>query len=172
MTSPPSSPPPADHRRGQSPIGAVLALGVLVLVVLVGAVAVLSSSSESDGRRGTTAGIVSDDIAPLDLATVADSTALHYLAAEDHPATYQQVPCFCGCEEFLGHRHLLDCFVRADGQGWDAHAAGCGICIAESATVQALLDEDHDTLAIRDAVIAQYGAVPPTTVPTTLSSRS
>ena len=161
-----SSPSPADRPRGHTPIGVALALGVAAFVVLLGAVAVLAASTDPDGRRATADQAVSDT-APLDLATVADSTALHYLAAEDHPKIYQQVPCFCGCEEFLGHRHLYDCFVRADGRGWDTHAAGCAVCIAESATVLALLDEDRDASAIREAVIDQYGAVPPTTVATT-----
>jgi hypothetical protein len=142
-------------------MGPLVAAIATALVLFLGATIVLISGLDSD-RPGAASG-GGDDAPPLDIATVADATAAHYLAAESEPATYRDVPCFCGCEEFLGHRHLYDCFVRADGRGWDAHAAGCGICIAESVTVQELRDAGHDVPSIRDVIIAQYGATTPTT---------
>jgi hypothetical protein len=155
-----------DRRSTSGPAGgAVLAVAAAVLMVFVGAVVVLASGPDPDRHRPATGGIATDDTPALDLTSIADSIAVHYFAAEADPVTYRDVPCFCGCEEFLGHRHLYDCYVRADDRGWDAHAAGCGICIAESVTVQELLDEGHDIPTIRDAVIAQYGATTPTSSP-------
>jgi hypothetical protein len=105
--------------------------------------------------------------APLDLASIPHQIAGHYHAARDLADTYGQVPCFCGCEEFLGHRKLYDCFVRADGPGWEAHAAGCGVCIAESTTVRDLTGAGSDPTAIATAVIDRYGTTTPTTAPPT-----
>jgi hypothetical protein len=165
MTRSSSLPDGRQPPRGPA-AGVALAIVATALAALVGAVAVVMSSTDQE-RRATAAQAGPIDTAPLDLATVADPIAVHYRAAEADPVTYREVPCYCGCEEFLGHRHLYDCFVRADGRGWDTHAAGCGICIAESITVQALLDDGLDAPAIRDAVITQYGATTtPTTAPT------
>lgn len=171
MTRPGPRPEEQEPSPGLS-LGAVLGIAGAVLVLLIGAVAVLASTSDADRQRFAASEVTADDTPPLELASVAEATAVHYLAAEADPVTYQEVPCFCGCEEFLGHRHLYDCFVRADDQGWDAHAAGCGICIAESITVQELLVEGHDDPTIRGAVIAQYGAITPTTTPIAATSRS
>lgn len=168
MSRPDSRPDDQQPYPGLS-FGAVLGIAGAVLVLLVGAVVVLASTSDADRHRAGMVEIPADDTPPLELASVAEATAVHYLAARADPATYQEVPCFCGCDEFLGHRHLYDCFVRADGQGWDTHAASCGICIAESITVQELLGEGRDIPTVRDTVIDQYGATTPTTAPTTRS---
>ncbi|HLF40073.1 MAG TPA: PCYCGC motif-containing (lipo)protein [Acidimicrobiia bacterium] len=102
------------------------------------------------------------DVAPLDLATIGSQVADHYRYAETHEAAYRQIPCFCGCEGFLGHRDLYDCFVRADGTGYDAHAAGCGVCIGESAIARPLLEDGGAPANVRSAVVAQFGATPGT----------
>ncbi len=114
------------------------------------------------------AGGVSDaptDAAPLELASVSTDIAGHYRAAAELADVYREVPCYCGCEEFLDHRHLYDCFVRADGQGWEAHAAGCGVCIAESALVRDLTDAGTLAGDIPAAVIDRFGTTPTTAPP-------
>lgn len=60
---------------------------------------------------------------------------LHHAVADDE-AAFVAVRCYCGCEAMLEHRHLLDCFVRPDGQ-WERHAVGCGICQVEAREVLA-----------------------------------
>lgn len=93
-------------------------------------------------------------IAPDD---VPEQVAVLYRAAHDHAAIFEQIPCFCGCEAMLGHRHLLDCFARPDG-GWEAHALGCGVCLGEAQQVEDLLAAGvEDPAAIREAVIAEWG---------------
>ena len=136
----------------------VIALLGLLAGIVVGAG---SDTDAAEGRQGGS-GLAA---APLDLAEVADGIAGHYEAATTHEAAFAAVPCYCGCEEFLGHRNLHDCFVRSDGDGWDAHAAGCGVCIAESTVVRALLDEGQPAPVIRAAVIDQFGSTPTTTPP-------
>lgn len=88
---------------------------------------------------------------------VPGAVAVLYRAAHDHSTVYEQIPCFCGCEAMLGHRHLLDCFARPEG-GWEAHALGCGVCLGEAQQVEDLLAAGVvDASAIREAVVAEWG---------------
>jgi hypothetical protein len=70
----------------------------------------------------------------VDLASLpVEHQVLYEAAAADHDA-FTQVRCYCGCEAFLDHRHLLDCFERPEG-GWERHATGCAVCLAEAEEV-------------------------------------
>lgn len=70
----------------------------------------------------------------VELASLpAEHQVLYEAAAADREA-FTQVRCYCGCEEFLAHRHLLDCFERPEG-GWELHATGCAVCLAEAEEV-------------------------------------
>lgn len=157
---------PPDGRHTTRVVALALAAPVLVAALVVAVVAVVVGTGGGDAadatahRTGT--GLAA---APLDLAAVSPGIAGHFTYAKAHQDAYRQIPCYCGCEEFLGHRHLYDCFVRADGKGWDAHAAGCGVCIGESVTARRLLDEGQDPAAVRAAVIEQFGSTPATTPP-------
>lgn len=133
-------------------------LALFVLAVAV-AVAVIAGTLVAFSDATTTA------VAPRELAAVSPVVAEHYHSATDLEDVYRQVPCYCGCEEFLGHRHLYDCFVRADGQGWDAHAARCGVCIAESTMVRDLTAANTPTEDIPAAVIDRFGTTPITAPP-------
>jgi hypothetical protein len=91
------------------------------------------------------------------LDTVSPEVAAHYHFADAHPSMYEQVPCFCGCDQMLGHRSLLDCFVKPDGSGWEPHASGCGVCIQESTMIQRMLARGIPPNQIRDTIVAHYG---------------
>lgn len=145
---------PGSARRGR---WAALILG-LGLGLVAFAVPFLVSGAEDDvPRGGVTPG-------PLDLATVTPEIADHYRFAAAHADEYASLPCFCGCEEFLDHTGLLDCFVRQDG-AWEAHASGCGVCIGESATARQMLDDGHTVPSVREAVVAKFGTSPITAPP-------
>lgn len=105
-------------------------------------------------------------VAPLELASVSDRIAGHYRYAKVHTAEYEQIPCWCGCEQFLDHRNLADCFVRADGKGWEAHAAGCGVCNAEAVIAERMLAEGHSPLDVKSTVDSQFGTTAITAPPT------
>lgn len=139
--------------------GLALLLGVPLAVVglVVGAVLLVTVDRSETSSAA---------VAPLELAAVPEEIAAHYRFAAANADAYRDVPCYCGCEQFLAHRDLYDCFVRADGAGWEAHASGCGVCIAESAAVRQLVDEGSTRTEIRSAVIEQFGSTPPTTPPT------
>jgi hypothetical protein len=95
---------------------------------------------------------------PMDMSTVPANIAAHYEFAAQHVSLYAQVPCYCGCKNSLGHRGLQDCFVKADGSGWESHASGCGVCIQESEMVRTLEAKGRSPTEIRAAVIAKFGA--------------
>ncbi len=70
----------------------------------------------------------------VDLASLPSEHQVLYEAAAADPEVFTQVRCYCGCEDFLAHRHLLDCFERPEG-GWERHATGCAVCLAEAEEV-------------------------------------
>jgi hypothetical protein len=123
------------------------------------------AAPDGSSLDGEPAGAVAIGLAvpPLDLADVVPNIAEHYRTAEANHDVYSQVPCYCGCERSIGHRHLADCFVRSDGGGWDAHAAGCAVCTNESTMVRRLLADGADTATIRQSIIAEFGALAPDT---------
>jgi hypothetical protein len=92
----------------------------------------------------------------------ADHQELYRAAAAD-PEAFEAVACYCGCESFLDHRHLGDCFVRADG-GWERHATGCAVCLAEARELIDLRATDTPIDEISARIDARYGAI---TVPAT-----
>lgn len=131
-----------------------------VLVVLTG-VGIIGSGVSV--RNGSDPPLVAEEmvaVAPgglVDPADVPETVAVLYRAAHEHADIYAEVPCFCGCEAMLGHRHLLDCFARPDG-GWEAHALGCGVCLGEARQVEDLLAAGiEDAGSIREFVIAEWG---------------
>jgi hypothetical protein len=91
------------------------------------------------------------------LTSLSEDVASHYHFADAHPSTYEQVPCFCGCDAMLGHRSLLDCFVKPDGSGWESHASGCAVCVQESQMIRRMLDRGIGPDAIADTIVAHYG---------------
>ena len=81
-----------------------------------------------------------------------------YQAAAADPDGFEAVTCYCGCEAFLNHRHLLDCFLRPDG-GWERHATGCGVCLAEARDVIDLRADGTPVSEIVRHIDDRYGAI-------------
>ena len=119
---------------------------VAIAIIAVMTVAVTLAPPGSDGSDGPAPGEVSDPmlaVAPggvVELASLpADHQASYRAAAADLEA-FEAVTCYCGCESFLDHRHLLDCFVRPAG-GWERHATGCVVCLAQARDVIDMRDD-------------------------------
>lgn len=87
----------------------------------------------------------------------ADHQVLYQAAAAD-PEAFSEVRCYCGCESFLGHADLLECFVRADG-GWEAHATGCAVCLGEAEEVAELREEGVPIDEIVRRIDDRYGDI-------------
>lgn len=151
-----------DFSPRPNPIDSKMFRAFTVLVVLTGlgvaASGVWSSARDVPDLPLTASGMVA--VAPgglVDPEDVPDTLAVLYRAAHEHADIYAEVPCFCGCQAMLGHRHLLDCFARPDG-GWEAHALGCGVCLGEAQHVEDLLAVGIvDAESIRQSVIAEWG---------------
>lgn len=98
----------------------------------------------------------------IDLATLPhDHQALYRAAAADLDA-FQAVACYCGCEAFLEHRHLLDCFARPSG-GWERHATGCAICMAQARDVIDMREDGVPLDEIIRTIDGRYGGITKTT---------
>lgn len=157
MTAPEPAPLPTWMTRIARAIPALIIFGVTAVGAVLGVAVVDAVTSDTPAEQPAVAML---EVAPggvIEPTDLPDSLASLYRMAEDRPELFAGIPCFCGCDAMLDHRHLLDCFVRPDGSGWEAHAAGCGVCLGEAQQVADLLaagETDHD--AIRSAVVAQW----------------
>lgn len=88
-------------------------------------------------------------------------TVHNYRFAEANPSAVWTIPCYCGCLS-LGHRNLLDCFVRRGG-GYEPHASGCMICGKEATLVEAMLTAGRSNAEIRAAIDAEFSEYGPGT---------
>jgi ribosomal protein L40E len=112
-----------------------LAIG-LVLVLLVGAVAVVSGTFRSGGdSTGTIA--TSDALKSMEgmagpmpawLSSASKEVKTEYAWAVDHHDELQYFPCYCGCYDNAGHDSNYECYFQHNGNGqitgYDQHAYG------------------------------------------------
>lgn len=140
--------PPAPRRPWWA-----LALALTAVVVAVAVVAPRLDDAGADSPMVAVApgGSISLDEVPADHARL-------YRAAAEHDEVFEQVACYCGCESFLDHRHLLDCFVRPGG-GWERHATGCTVCLAEAEDVLEDLDAGLPADEIAERIDRRYGVM-------------
>jgi hypothetical protein len=131
-------------------------ISIVVLALAIPVAVAARSGAPPVGEGGATATGIADD-GTVDLALMDDERAAHYRAAARHADTFRAVTCWCGCEQFLAHENLYDCFVRADGQGWEPHAVGCGICLSEAAEVRYQLDAGASPERIASTIDDAYG---------------
>ena len=73
-----------------------------------------------------------------------------YQVAREIPETLAQLPCYCHCDESVGHKSLQSCFV-------DTHAASCATCVGEALTAHQLQKQGLSPSQIRERIIAEYG---------------
>ena len=73
-----------------------------------------------------------------------------YRAVKQIPTTIAQLPCYCHCDEGMGHKSLYSCFE-------DDHAAHCAVCVNEALLALRLEREQKLTPAqIRERIVTQY----------------
>jgi Protein of unknown function with PCYCGC motif len=73
-----------------------------------------------------------------------------YRAVKQIPTTIAQLPCYCHCDEGMGHKSLYSCFE-------DDHASHCDVCVREALMALRLEREEKLTPAqIRDRIVAHY----------------
>jgi hypothetical protein len=143
------APTPAAEGSGRAFWVALALVTVVVLGAVGGGVAVLLGGGHVEQPPAVAAGGI------VELSAMPGHVADHYRFAAAHPGVYSEVPCFCGCDATLGHRFLLDCFVRPGG-GWEAHASGCGVCLEEGQMIRSMLARGATTAEIRADVIDAF----------------
>lgn len=72
-----------------------------------------------------------------------------YRAAKEIPETLAQLPCYCHCDQSMGHKSLHSCFE-------DTHASQCTVCVSEALLAYNLQRSGMNPTQIRERIIAQY----------------
>ncbi len=72
-----------------------------------------------------------------------------YRAVKEIPETIAQLPCYCHCDQSMGHKSLHSCFE-------DTHASQCAVCVGEALMAYNLQKSGLNPTQIRDRIIAQY----------------
>lgn len=157
MTESGSDTPRADGSR----VGftALAALGMAALLIVAGGVTGVWMGARGThpmmwGGPGPGVERVAPGVFTLD-GMPADMVA-HYEHARANADVYAQVPCFCGCQEMLGHRNLEDCFVTPDG-AWESHASGCQVCIEESRMLMRMMGRGMGPEMMRGRIVGEFG---------------
>jgi hypothetical protein len=87
----------------------------------------------------------------LEPAKFIGKTKLAYEVARKIPTTLAQLPCYCHCDQSVGHKSLHSCFE-------DEHAASCAVCVDEALLAYQLEKNGKTPTQIREQIIAQYSA--------------
>jgi hypothetical protein len=72
-----------------------------------------------------------------------------YRVVKEIPETIAQLPCYCHCDQSIGHKSLHSCFQ-------DTHASQCTVCVGEALMAYNLQKSGLNPAQIRDRIIAQY----------------
>ncbi len=80
---------------------------------------------------------------------------------------FQYLPCYCGCGmgemEHRGNTvpkmtSLKDCFIKADGSGFEDHAAmDCGGCVSTAKDAAEMIRSRMPLIEVRKAIDSKYG---------------
>lgn len=91
-------------------------LGTLFLLILLGigslgvGYGLWIRSAHGAGQRMTTGPLAH---LPDYVQKAAPDIQAAYQFAIDNPEILKQIPCYCGCETALGHKHNLACYITA-----------------------------------------------------------
>ena len=72
-----------------------------------------------------------------------------YRVVKEIPETIAQLPCYCHCDQSIGHKSLHSCFQ-------DTHASQCAVCVNEALIAYNLQRSGMTPTQIRERIIAQY----------------
>ena len=133
----------------------ILAELAVIALVFVGVAILIRGASGADPSDAYAA----PKPATVSLSELPSAMSDTYRYAAEHVAEFMAIPCFCGCQQSLGHRNLEDCFVTPDGD-WDAQASGCGVCTAEAVAAKELLDINTPIDVVHKAIVDRFGPPP------------
>jgi len=93
-----------------------------------------------------------------------------YTIAAKNKELLEQIPCYCGCGESVGHKDNYDCFVHQNnGKAitWDDHGTKCGVCMEIAVEAVRAQKAGQSVKEIRKAIDEKYkeGYAEPTPTP-------
>lgn len=101
---------------------------------------------------------------PMAVYRAGPDTVAAYTAAITHPDVLSDVPCLCGCQQSLGHRNNLDCYIAGAGAhgvvDYSTHGIDCAVC---QTITQLAIDGAARGLSgpeLRQLVLDHYGSQP------------
>lgn len=87
----------------------------------------------------------------LDPEQFTGPTRAAYRVVREIPQTIAQLPCYCYCDESVGHKSLHSCFE-------DDHGAHCAVCVNEVLMAYEMQKNGMTPAQIREQIVAQYSA--------------
>lgn len=93
-----------------------------------------------------------------------------YQGAAQHQELLEQMPCYCGCGDSVGHMNNYDCFIHdEDDQSivWDDHGTKCNVCLEIAAKAMIEYSKGESLGEIRTMIDETYkeGYAKPTPTP-------
>ena len=161
MTDPGGAPRGSEPDEAPAGFAVLAALGIAALLVVAAGVVGVTMSMSGGSHTVMWGGPDREEVgvelaaAGFQLDGMSAEMVAHYEHARANAEVYAQIPCFCGCQEMLGHRNLEDCFVTPDG-AWESHASGCQVCIDESQMVMRMMGRGVGPGMMRDRIVAAY----------------
>lgn len=136
--------------------GVIVLIGVAMAGLLIGGGAAPVPMQNLPATLSAPAGLL-----PEAVYRAGPSTVAAYTAAITHPDVLAAVPCLCGCQQSLGHRNNLDCYIAGtEAHGvvdYSTHGIDCGVC---QTITQLALDGAERGLSgpeLRELVLDHYG---------------
>lgn len=94
-----------------------------------------------------------------------------YALVAKHQDLLENIPCYCGCGDSVGHKDNYDCFIHknnSDGSViWDDHGTKCNVCV--EIAVESIIDYNNgkSVQEIRQMIDSKYeeGFAKPTPTP-------
>lgn len=134
-------------KKGINEITKVI-LGLLLLIVLLGAIVYFLDPSHSDRAIQ----LKNEPNFPSYVYN-SDKSLLAYRIAITIPDVLKAIPCTCGCR-MIGHQSDKDCFIN--DQGYSPHAANCDICEDIAIDAFKLYKQGYSVISIKNIIHKKY----------------
>lgn len=139
--------------------------GVIVLISLALAGGLIGGGTSSAPMQNLPATLSAPKgMLPMAVYRAGPDTVAAYTAAIMHPDVLSDVPCLCGCQQSLGHRNNLDCYIaETEAHGvvdYSTHGIDCAVC---QTITQLAMDGAARGLSrpeLRQLVLDHYGVQP------------
>lgn len=100
------------------------------------------------------------DVMPHFLEDKPEDMQIIYRAVAAHQDLLEQIPCYCGCGDSVGHMDNYDCFIhdnKEDGRVvWDDHGTKCLVCLEIAAKSVTDYMDGKSVKDIRHEIDEQY----------------